>query len=152
MLAILPALLIASVAGSDIALTGSAGIGLEIGTITNTDDGYGYLTGSAVSTTLLSASLKTVSHPAGVPSDACYSHTTALLFNEQKRPAVDWLNFLEFVSCTIHNQIFRGLAALRSIWGSVCSVWCSVWLWLEQHGILQDQHIATPIQRPRLDS
>ncbi|KAI0187429.1 hypothetical protein EV127DRAFT_436438 [Xylaria flabelliformis] len=59
MLAILPALLIAGVAGSDIALTGSAGIGLEIGTITNTDGGYGYLTGSAVSTTLLSASLST---------------------------------------------------------------------------------------------
>lgn len=55
MLAILPALLIAGVAGSDIALTGSAGIGLEIGTITNTDDGYGYLTGSAVSTSILSA-------------------------------------------------------------------------------------------------
>ncbi|KAI1749421.1 hypothetical protein F4782DRAFT_309478 [Xylaria castorea] len=55
MLAILPALLIAGVAGSDIALTGSAGIGLEIGTITNTDDGYGYLTSSAVSTSILSA-------------------------------------------------------------------------------------------------
>ncbi|KAI0863309.1 hypothetical protein F4860DRAFT_522426 [Xylaria cubensis] len=143
MLAILPALLIAGVAGSDIALTGSAGIGLEIGTITNTDDGYGYLTGSAVSTTYPSFGFPVnyhsnlyISHPAGVPSDACYSHTTALLFNEQKRPAVDWLNFLEFVSCTVHNQIFRGLAALPIIWGSVCSVWCSVWLWLEQHGIL----------------